>query len=239
MAPRRRESEWRWLLSQSAHDRVYVAVERDLSAPDDADAFHAADTIMGFAVLQDNRILELASEEGNVDAARLLLARACADAIENGRHMIELNAAPDDPLHELLVAAGGRHVTSSNSRDGSLMARILDPIGFLGTLRPLLWQRARDAELDAGTAVQLRFGRLKATISVNKRSVAIAENTDCRHWLELNSSMLMRLMLGEVRVRDEIAAGQIRASDNAAAALAATLLPPVSLWRPPLDDLAW
>jgi predicted acetyltransferase len=234
---RRLECDWRWLISRRAYDRIFIAVRSRTHNPS-ANGDPTNEEVVGYAIMRDERIVELLTCDGDGRAAKKLLTRVCCDAIETGRHLVELDAPPDDPLHELLVAAGGHHVSDEHDRQRYLMARLVHVDAFLQRLRPVLAIRARAAKLEPGTALGLVSEKRTLKVSVNKRSVSLSDERVPSCSLSTSDAQLQQLLLGHRPIRDEIEAGRARASSSAAQHLAAALFPALPFWRPPFDDLA-
>ena len=76
-------------------DHIIIA----LAGPDRLDLNEAAAPIVGYAVVRQERIVELMTDPAYPTAGVQLLARACSDAIERRGHEIVLEAPAEDPLH--------------------------------------------------------------------------------------------------------------------------------------------
>ncbi|MEM7312351.1 MAG: GNAT family N-acetyltransferase, partial [Planctomycetota bacterium] len=125
-ATSRDEADWQWLINGGSCDRIYVAVretEQESYSPTTGE-------IVGYAVVRDSCVLELVAD-GSTDAARKLLVRVCADAMETGRHCVEYHAPPDCPLHQVFRSADGTHSTENSQGGRQLLSKLLYPEQFL------------------------------------------------------------------------------------------------------------
>ena len=230
----RRASHWHWLMSRTGgYDQAYVVADEG-QRPDTTAAPDASGRIVGYSVMRKDRLIELVTLPDDAAAIRRLLARACRDAIEDDRHMIELDAPVDHPAHELIVAAGGRFRATRRSGQREMMAQILETGEFLAAIRAQLWERARAAGL-APVALKLQADGDAWVVSVNKRSVSL-EAGSAGLCLSTSRERLAQLMLGYLRVADEVAAGSVSANSSEAVAMAGVLFPQLPFWRPLLDE---
>ncbi|MGM0485705.1 MAG: GNAT family N-acetyltransferase, partial [Planctomycetota bacterium] len=101
----RPEAYWRWLLSRWGKQRIYIAID----GPDRLDMDQSLAPIVAYAAARDGRIVELMSSDAHPEAGVQLLARACQDAIEQDFCRVRLDAPPGEPLHPVMVRAGGEH----------------------------------------------------------------------------------------------------------------------------------
>src|SRR5204863_3111054 len=91
----RTEAFWRWLIGRKAYDSLLVA----LDGPDKLELEENVAPIVGYAVLRQERVVELLSVPGHPTANYQLLARACGDAMERDRQDLFFHAPPHHPLH--------------------------------------------------------------------------------------------------------------------------------------------
>lgn len=243
--PERSEEYWEWLVNRGAFDRAYVIAEGSPTV--ELAAQH--ESIRGYVFLKEGRIVELLADSGRPELARLLLARVCAEATEQDRWQIRLDAPADDPLHQLFVQAGGRAVQAEEVSGEVFMVKLLEPLKLLGGMERVFVDRFRAANLPSplslGLAVQCpaRPGRTGATqvarfrLSVASRGMNLVAGSVGRQYLTLRRKDLAPLVLGHWDVGDMIEAGRIAASSPAAGRLGRALFPKLPWWRPPLDDL--
>ncbi len=84
----RSETYWRWLISRGAFDQIMIA----LAGPDRLDLNEISAPIAGYAVVRQERVVELLTDPAYPRAGVQLLARACSDAIERRGNEIVLEA---------------------------------------------------------------------------------------------------------------------------------------------------
>jgi len=229
----RDEADWQWLISGQGCDFIYVASENGHSLP--VEELTSKD-IVGYAVVKDGRVVELVSQP-NTDAARQLLIRMSSDAIEEGRHIVELDAAPDSSLHLPFLGAGGRCRRFQAMNGRTLMAKLFRPDEFLQKLRLALTRRAIKAGVELPSALGVRVGFRCFTIKVGKRQATIVNGDVGGHQLELDARTYNSMLLGQQDLPQLIEAGRAKASSSQAAALAAALFPRFPTWRMPWEDL--
>lgn len=230
----RSEAYWRWLISRKDFDQIYVALE----GPDKFELDIAGAPIVGYAIVKEDRVLELMTEGDHHAAAEQLLARACSEAIERDCHSIALHAPPGDRLFEVFRNAGGALCQSEVHHGEVFMAKLLDPSGLLRTLCSELHLRAEKAKLVRPCGLGLLFDEAKLRLTATRRSVKLSRGKLGRSYLRLNLPEFTRLVLGHLDVREAVECGRISASTRQAVDVADALFPRLPLWRSPLDDLA-
>lgn len=231
---RRTEDYWRWLISRRGYDRIYVAID----GPDKLELDESFDAIVGYAAMKEGRIVELTSSPAHPRAAIELLARACRDAIERDHHTVRLDAPPDDPLHQIVSQAGGRHCYHEAENGEVFMVKLFDPLGFLLRLCPQLHRRAKAARLARPCELGLAYQGEKYCLQITGRDVKLKRGRLGRSYLTCGRNELTQLLLGHVAVNDRVASGRLDASTHVAAEIASVLFPKLPIWHPPLDDLS-
>ena len=229
----RTEAYWRWLVGRKAYDALLVA----LDGPDKLELEESIAPIVGYAVLRQERVVELLTAPGHPTANRQLLARACSDAIEHDRQDLVLNAPSDHELHRLVVAAGGIHHHQEAHQNEVYMMKIVDPVKFLGMLAPELESRAKQAGLPRGTELGLQVDGAKWRLVYSRHGFRVRLGKLGRSYLTMNRAEFTRLALGHGRARDAAFAGRMQNSTHNALDLADILFPQLPLWRPEWDDL--
>ena len=230
----RTEAYWRWLLGRKAYDHIIVA----LNGPDKLELNEATAPIVGYAVIRQNRVVELLSDPAHPTAGLQLLARACADAIERDQHDMILEAPPQDPLHKFLAEAGGQFHHHEADDQEVLMMRLAEPALIMRRFAPLLTERWQAAGLGRRCELGLVVGEEKHLLTVSGRGVRWAAGRLGRNYLACNRAEFTRLVLGHSDPAEAIAQNRLTASTQTALQAASALFPRVPLWRPPWDDLA-
>jgi predicted acetyltransferase len=230
----RTEAYWRWLVGRKAYDGLLVA----LDGPDKLELEETIAPIVGYAVLRQERVVELYTTPGHPTANQQLLARACSDAIEHDRQELVLQSPPGHALHRLVVAAGGIHHHQEADQNEVFMVKIIDPLKFLALLAPELEARAKQAGLPRDTELGLQVEGAKWRLNYTRHGFRVRTGKLGRSYLTMNRAEFTRLALGHCRVPEAAFAGRIQHSTRNALELAETLFPQLPLWRPGWDDLA-
>jgi predicted acetyltransferase len=228
----RSEPYWRWLISRKAFDHIIVAIHgRDRMELVDTNA-----PIVGYAVVRQGRVDELLASPDFPHAAVQILGRACGDSIERNRHTIEVETLPGDPLHRLMVEAGG--TTNASESDGGevQMVKILDPAAFVKAIEPALVERARAANLPPDCELGLFVDGIKRTLTVTRRGARLSTGRLGRSYLALKGNEFTRLLLGHNDIIEPVEQERIVPSTQIALETARVLFPRLPLWRPTWDE---
>ena len=140
----RNENYSRWLVSRGAFDSIIVA----LVGQDRYELHESSARIVGYCVQAGNRVLELMADPEFPGLEREILARVCAEAIENDRQEIVLESAASDPLHE--AVAGGESLVQGGDR--MVVARVFRPRELLEALLPAVAARVAAISSSSSTA---------------------------------------------------------------------------------------
>jgi predicted acetyltransferase len=229
----RTEAYWRWLIGRKAYGSLLVA----LDGPDKLELEESIAPIVGYAVLRQERVLELLSAPHHPSANQQLLARACSDAIEHDRQDLILNAPPHHALHPLVVDASGVFHNQEANQNEVFMVKIIDPRKFFSLLMPELETRAKQAALPRGMELGLQVGGAKWRIVYTRHGMRIRTDKLGRNYLTLNQAEFTRLALGHGSVKTTAFSGRLQASTRKALDWAEILFPSLPLWRPVWDDL--
>ncbi len=169
-APVRTSDYWRWLVSRHAYDAIYVAVSgRDRWSLD-------GKGIVGYAVVKNDRVVELLAAPERADALEELAARVCGEFIERDRCNLFLEGPPDHPWHQELRTAGGRTETLDTDHGQVLMAKVLDPARLVRSQPGLAMLETSVARASEATAAAVHFAGAApvAPGSASARSLATA-----------------------------------------------------------------
>lgn len=245
--PVRSEEYWDWLLARGACDRIYVAS----SSADSANLATLPDSIVGYACVRQSRIVELITAERRSDAAEQLLIRICADAREQDGWAMRLDAPPADPLHDVMVAAGGKRGRAENASDEHFMAKVFDPFAVLRELLPTFAARAQASGYSSQweLGIELRVPRSKASglraaglveryrLRCRSGKLVVESGVPSRHTVVICQADFAPLVLGLYGSTDLAAGKRLATTSKQARELAAGLFPGQLWWRPVLDDL--
>ena len=229
----RTEAYWRWLIGRKAYDHIIVA----LNGPDKLELKEETAPIVGYAVVRQNRVVELLSDPAHLTAGPQLLARVCADAIERDQHDVILDAPPHDELHKFLADAGGQFHHHEADDQEVFMMRLTDPAAVMRRLRRSSPRRWLAADVGRRCELGLVVGEQKHLLTVSARGVRWTPGRPGRNYLSCNRAEFTRLVLGHSDPAEAAAQNRLAASTQIALQSAGILFPRVPLWRPPWDDL--
>ncbi|MEZ6109796.1 MAG: GNAT family N-acetyltransferase [Pirellulaceae bacterium] len=150
---------WTWLISRRAFDRIYVATTK--AATETLEEASAA--IVAYIVMRDNRIVELMSLPDAIEAERMLLLRACRDALEQGRETIRIDGPPRMTLHDLFEQAGVAFALARRRWP----ARFADEAARLHAIRP-----PRASVVEGASAGSRHFAARGDRFAVGRASVS-------------------------------------------------------------------
>jgi predicted acetyltransferase len=229
----RSDDAWRWLVGRKAHDQILIAIRHKSEEHAESAELH----VVGYAVIRDSCIMEMVTLPGHAAVRPLLAARACRDAIDRDHHFVSLHTPPTDPLHELLVTAGGSW-HASTPHGGQWMEKLLSPEKWVERLYPQLYRRAREAgiprPLEIGFAVderRYRFVFTRRSVRLEHTLPSAKVNVTC------DGLTFQNLLLSNLTWPTAMERGLLRVDDPQRAALLAALFPPRLFWQSPFELL--
>jgi GNAT superfamily N-acetyltransferase len=225
----RSEAYSRWLVSRGAFDSIIVA----LVGQDRYDLHETSARIVGYCVQSGNRVLELLADPEFQGLEREILARVCAEAIENDRQEIVYESSVADPLHH--AVAGGESLVTPNDR--MIVARVFRPLELMTALAPQVAENVAAAGLRETVELGLDAPGFRGSVIVADGRATVHAGRVGRSYLRLTDDELARLLLGQSDPLEATAAGRMEASTQVAQKLATQLFPRVPLWCPMWDDL--
>ncbi len=226
----RSEAYSRWLVSRGAFDSILVA----LMGQDRYDLHETTARIVGYCVQSGNRVMELFADPEFPGLEREILARVCAEAIENDRQEIVYESSTADPLHQ--AVAGGESLVSANDR--MIVAKVFKPLDVLTAAAPAVAARVTAAGIRETVELGLDAPGFRGSIIVTTDGkAAVHPGRSGRSYLTLSDEELARLLLGQSDPIEAAAAGRLQASTQVAEKLAMQLFPRTPLWCPMWDDL--
>ncbi|NBV46308.1 MAG: GNAT family N-acetyltransferase [Planctomycetia bacterium] len=231
----RGEAYSRWLVSRGGFDSLLVA----LVGQDRYDLHETSARIVGYCIQSGNRVLELLADPEFPGVEREILARVCAEAIENDRQEITFESAAADPLHA--AVAGGEPTAVQGER--MIVARIQDPQAVLEALVPSMGPRlsaggvADPVELGLDCPAASGQPGFRGSIVVADGRASLQVGRIGRSYLKLSADELTRLVLGQCDPLDAVARGSMVPSTQAAVRFATWLFPRLPLWCPIWDDV--
>jgi GNAT superfamily N-acetyltransferase len=225
----RSEAYSRWLVSRGAFDSIIVA----LMGQDRYDLHETTARIVGYCVQSGNRVLELFADPEFPGLDREILARVCAEAIENDRQEILYESSASDPLHQ--AVAGGESLVSANDR--MIVAKVFKPLDVLTAAAPAVAARVVAAGIRETVELGLDAPGFRGSVIVADGKATVHPGRSGRSYLKLSDEELARLLLGQCDPIEAAAAGRMQASTQVAEKLAMQLFPRMPLWCPMWDDL--
>ena len=225
----RSEAYSRWLVSRGAFDSIIVA----LVGQDRYDLHETSARIVGYCVQSGNRVLELLADPEFPGLEREILARVCAEAVENDRQEIVYESSAADPLHH--AVAGGESLVTPNDR--MIVARVFRPLELMTALAPQVAENVVAAGLRETVELGLDAPGFRGSVIVTDGRATVHAGRVGRSYLRLTDDELARLLLGQSDPLEATAAGRMEASTQVAQKLATQLFPRVPLWCPMWDDL--
>jgi len=225
----RSEAYSRWLVSRGAFDSIIVA----LMGQDRYDLHETTARIVGYCVQSGNRVLELMADPEFPGLEREILARVCAEAIENDRQEIVYESSAADPLHQ--DVAGGESLVSAGDR--MIVARLFKPLDVLAAVAPTVAENVAAAGIRETVELGLDAPGFRGSVIVTGGKATVHAGRVGRSYLTLSDDELARLLLGQSDPLEAAAAGRLQASTQIAQKLATQMFPRMPLWCPMWDDL--
>jgi GNAT superfamily N-acetyltransferase len=231
----RSENYCRWLVSRGAFDSIIVA----LMGQDRYELHESSARIVGYAIQSGNRVLEIMADPEFAGLEREILARVCAEAIENDRQEIIYESSAVDPLHA--AVAGTESLVQGGDR--MIVAKVFRPHDLLSALAPAAAAHIAAAGIRETVELGLEAPGFRGSIIVAEgkgteaRQATVHPGRVGRSYLRLSDDELARLLLGQCDPIEATAAGRMEPSTQVAQKLAAQLFPRMPLWSPMWDDL--
>jgi GNAT superfamily N-acetyltransferase len=229
----RNENYCRWLVSRGAFDSILVA----LVGQDRYELHESSARIVGYCIQAGNRVLEIMADPEFAGLEREILARVCAEAIENDRQEIVYESSVADPLHE--AVAGGASLVQGGDR--MIVAKVFRPLDLLTAQAPAVAARVIAADIRETVELGLDAPSFRGSIIVAEggepREATIHPGRVGRSYLRLTDDEMARLLLGQCDPVEAVAAGRMEPSTQMAQKLAGQLFPRQPLWCPMWDDL--
>lgn len=157
----RNEACWQWLLGRSTHDIILVTSSGRKSP------------LTGYAIAKRNHVLEVLPMGG--ESAERLVGRLCRDAVDQGDHTLTLHTPSDDPLHQLMLASGGRWCDTPRDNVRAMWCKLLDRRRWAEALFPIWRQRVRAQGFTLPCALSIELPDRRCELVVSRRS---------SHWVD-------------------------------------------------------
>jgi GNAT superfamily N-acetyltransferase len=233
----RDENYGRWLVSRGAFDSILVA----LVGQDRYELQESSARIVGYCIQSGNRVLEIMADPEFVGLEQEILARVCAEAIENDRQQIVYESSASDPLHAAVAGGDGRVAQG----DRMIVAKVFRPQVLLEAVAPAVAERVIVAGIRETVELGLDAPSFRGSVIVaegkgqakGERQATVHPGRIGRSYLRLSDDELGRLLLGQCDPVEAVAAGRMDPSTQMAQKLAGQLFPRQPLWCPMWDDL--
>ena len=224
----RSEVYWRWLWGSYADCTVLVACNN-------ASSQQAEKNILGYAVVHGDQILEMRYRPGHESAGSLLLARICRDSIEQDRRELTLQAPANDPLHELIITAGGSWITPDNKQDECFMMKLLNPEKWVQAMNSHWRSRLVQSRLPLPLALNFSVDNHPYKLSVSNLSARLQTTTTHSNEIVCQSDVFGALLLGCQDVRQLMNCNKVVVKNNQLKQQLEELFTSVIYWQSPLD----
>jgi predicted acetyltransferase len=236
----RSEACWQWLIGRKAQDQILLAVEGPdaARASDDDIEPRGEEHPVGYAVVRGSCVVEMMTLPDFASVRALLLARACRDAIDRDHHWISLYTPAADPLHELLVTAGGAWISDATAGEPCWLLKLLALEKWGERLFPLWHARARKARLPRPVEIDAVCGHERWRFTLTRRSARlqrVAESAAAR--LECRRCTFDSLLAGNLALPAAIKEGTLRLTDARLAEPISVLFAPRLFWQSPLETM--
>ncbi len=236
---------WQWLVGRKAHDQILIAVETAGAANEDASTSNVGKlehlpeqlNVLGYAILRDSCIVEMLTLPGQSAVRAALLTQACRDAIDRDHHFVSLHTPATDPLHELLVTAGGSWIADSAASGGQWMLKLLSPERWIERLYPVLHERAREAGIPRPLVVELSIGGQCHRLTLTRRSSRLESVEPSPVAVQCDWRSFQDLLTSNLTFPEAIAQGRLRTPHLSLLRTLAALFPPKLMWHSPFPML--
>ncbi len=229
----RAEHYWQWLVGRKAHCEIIVAV----AGRDDWENLKIEPRIVGYAITHGPQVLELCCLPEYARAAPRLLVRACQDAVERDFHTLTLHTPASDPLHELIVTAGGTWCTDERQAGGVLMVKLLDPSRWVEAMYPVLRRRMKGAGLARPCQICFDTGQDQFRLILTRRSSHLVADETTAAEVRCDPDCFSALLLGNLNVKRARDDGRLCVADEEVLHKLAVLFPPALFWQSQFDML--
>ena len=229
----RGEAYWRWLVGRKAHSDLIVAEYGDDSRAEP----ESAGQMVGYVVTQGAHILELCCLPEYARAAPRLLVRACQDAIEQDHHTISLHTPPSDPLHELVVLAGGEWYAHHRDAGSTLLVKLLDPARWSEAIYPILRRRVKRAGLARPLQLCFDTGDEQYRLLITRRSSRLVADETTPVDVRCDPTTFAALLLGNLNLQTARESAALHVADEEIFHRLSVLFPPAVFWQSQFDVL--
>jgi predicted acetyltransferase len=236
----RSEAAWQWVVGRKAQDQILIAVDIRDASPDDSarDLLNAGGRVVGYAVVRGSLVIEMMSLPDFPGARTQLLARACQDAMDRDHQTISLNTPAADPLHELLVTAGGAWIGDGASGNPRWLVKLLSAEKWVERFYAAWHERARVAGVARPLEIGFVADGLPYRFTLTRRSSRFERSDELpTARVECSRATLESLLFGNLSVPVAVAHDRIRLSHPELAADLAAIFAPRLFWQSALESM--
>jgi len=231
-ALRRSEETWRWLVGRKAQDQILIAVQKSKTTA-------AEPNVIGYAVLRGSCIVEMLTLANYAHVRPLLVARACRDAIDRGHRFVSLRTPANDPMHELLVTAGGSWISETAAREEKWMLKLLSPVRWCERLYPLLLQRAQRAGIARPVEIDFACEKNRLRFALTRRSsrLEVLDDDSSPPHVQCSRATFQNLLTGNLPFAEALKQNRLQVDHDEVLPTLAALFPPELFWQSPFEML--
>jgi len=231
----RSEETWQWLMGRKVQDQILIAIE---NAPGKPDGLTTDPNVVGYAIVRDSCVVEMLTLPGYSTARALLVARACRDAIDRDHHFVSLHTPAADPMHELLVTAGGSWISHGATSGGQWMFKLLAPDRWVERFYPVYHERAREAGIQRPLEIDFALEEnTKWRLTLTRRSSRLEPAKTSQTHVQCNWQTFQDLLMSNLTFPEALAQGRLRAAHRSIPRTLAALFPPKLFWQSPFELL--
>jgi hypothetical protein len=233
----RNDRYWHWLVGRKDHDYILIAETARARGGRGGER-----QCVGYAVTRQDRLIELMVRPDHAAAAVSLLARACREIVERGYHTLSLFLPVQDPLHEVLLTAGGQWCTAETRPPGRLICKVFQFDRYVERMFNLLHRRAREAGISLPCRIAFDVDGRSLIFALTRRSSRLErEGVAPKGIPRMTCSMdaLQRMLVGRLDVRAAAESGKLHSSCETARTIAAGLFTPLNAWQSLWDSPCW
>lgn len=234
----RSETAWQWLIGRKAQDQILIAVDARNASPDDSarDLLNAGGRVVGYAIERGSCIVEMMSLPDFAGARTQLLARACQEAMDRDHNTISLYTHAGDPLHELLVTAGGAWRSDAVEGQPRWLIKLLAPEKWVDRFYPTWHERARAAGVARPFELGLKTNEDIYRFTLTRRSSRFERAAELPpSWVECDRATLDSLLLGNLSATTALAHHRLRLSHADLAHPISAIFAPRLFWQSALE----
>jgi GNAT superfamily N-acetyltransferase len=225
----RSDSYWHWLIGRHSGYEIDVATDRSNSD-------QGMSALAGYAVSQGSRILEIAKATDATRACTALLMHVCQNAVERGHRTLTLHVPASDPLHELVVIAGGGWC-GGESEKKCLMAKLFDAPRWIEAMYPILRFRARVAGVRLPIEIVFETDEAQFLVTVSRRGSRLMAADGRQVDVQCSRTTWEQLLIGNVGRPALIPPAFMQFRNETVRNLVGALFPPVLFWQSDFDRL--